>query len=138
MRPHCGIFCRPLLLSAFAETSDWSSVECFCEGLWPGFGSGRFCEGLLQGIPWSLLHGLLRRLAVNVRIENFMSAPGIGRHAATKPRVCCRVNNHPAFNDGVSRSCSRRPAAVIPHQGPCARNRNGYPKARIVVASKPH
>ena len=22
MRPHCGVFCRPLLLSAFAETSD--------------------------------------------------------------------------------------------------------------------
>ena len=40
------------------------------------------------------------------RIENFMSAPGIGCRAATKPRVCCRVKNHPAFNDGVSRSCS--------------------------------
>lgn len=60
------LFRRPLLLSAFAETSDWISVECFCEGLWLGFGSGRFCEGLLQGIPWSFSHGLLRRLAVNV------------------------------------------------------------------------
>lgn len=131
-------FLSTSLLSAFAETSDWISVECFCEGLWPGFGSGRFSEGLLQGIPWSFSYGLLRRLAVNVPYRNFMSAPGIGRHAATKPCVCCRANNHPAFNDGVSRSCLRRPAAVIPHQGPCARNRNGYPKARIVVASKPH
>lgn len=54
------------LLSAFAEASDWISVECFCEGLWLGFGSGRFSEGLLQGIPWSFSYGLLRRLAVNV------------------------------------------------------------------------
>lgn len=65
------LFCQPLLLSAFAETSDWISVECFCEGLWPGFGSGRFCEGLLQGVPWSLSHGLLRRLAVNVPYRKF-------------------------------------------------------------------
>lgn len=60
------LFRRPLLLSAFAETSDWISAECFCEGLWPGFGSGGVSEGLLQGVPWSLSHGLLRRLAVNV------------------------------------------------------------------------
>lgn len=64
-------FRRPLLLSAFAETSDWISVECFCEGLWLGFGSGRFSEGLLQGIPWSLPYGLLRRLAVNVPYRKF-------------------------------------------------------------------
>lgn len=66
MRPHRGIFCRPLLPSAFAETPDWVSAECFCEGLWPGFGSGHACDGSLQGILWSLSHGLLRRLAVNV------------------------------------------------------------------------
>lgn len=66
MRPHCGVFCRPLLPGAFAGTSDWVSAERFCEGLWPGFGSGRACEGLLQGILGSLSHNLLRRLAVNV------------------------------------------------------------------------
>ena len=65
------LFRRPLLLSAFAETFDWISAECFCEGLWLGFGSGRFCEGLLQGVPWSLSHGLLRRLAVNVPYRKF-------------------------------------------------------------------
>lgn len=66
MGPHCGVFCRSLLSSAFAGTSDWVSAECFCEGLWPGFGSGHFCEGLLQGILWGLSNDLLRRLAVNV------------------------------------------------------------------------
>ena len=60
------LFCRFLLSSAFAGTSDWVSAECFCEGLWPGFDSGHFCEGLLQGILWGLSHDLLRRLAVNV------------------------------------------------------------------------
>lgn len=85
--PHCGVFCqfrldnlqwgpivafsadlfrRSFLSSAFVGTSDWASTECFCEGLWPGFGSRHFCEGLLQGILWSLSHDLLRRLAVNV------------------------------------------------------------------------
>ena len=33
MRPHSGVFCRSLLPSAFAGTSDWVSAECFCEGL---------------------------------------------------------------------------------------------------------
>ena len=69
MRPHCGVFCRPLLSRAFVGISDWVSAERFCEGLWPGFGSGHFCEGLLQGILWSLSHDPLRRLAVNVPQE---------------------------------------------------------------------
>ena len=76
------LFRRPLLLSAFAETSDWISVECFCEELWPGFGSGRFSEGLLQGIPWSLSYGLLRRLAVNFPCRKV--------HVSAWDRVPCR------------------------------------------------
>ena len=123
----------------FRWASDWVSAECFCEGLWPGFGSGRACEGLLQGIPWSLSHDLLRRLAIDVpqrnlvfafglgyrsatkisclRLgrasfcnENFALAFGAGHRLATNPRVCCRVNNHPVRNDGVSRSRPRRSA----------------------------
>ena len=75
MGPHCGVFCRPLLPTSSADpfcralslgASDWVSAECLCEGLWPGFGSGRACEELLQGILWSLSHDPLRRLAVNV------------------------------------------------------------------------
>ena len=119
------LFCRFLLSSAFAGTSDWVSAECFCEGLWPGFGSGHFCEGLLQGILWDLSHDLLRRLAVDVpqrksrvcvwaRVsscnENFVFASGAGHRPAANPRVCGRVNSHPVPNDGVSRSRPRRPA----------------------------
>ena len=70
------------LPTSFAETSDWISVECFCEGLWPGFGSGRFCEGLLQGIPWSFSYGLLRRLAVNVPYRKI--------HVCAWDRASCR------------------------------------------------
>ena len=119
------LFCRFLLSSAFAGTSDWVSAERFCEGLWPGFGSGHFCEGLLQGILWDFSHDLLRRLAVDVpqrksrvcvwaRVsscnENLVLASGAGHRLATKLRVCCRVNIRPVLNDGVSRSRPRRPA----------------------------
>lgn len=139
MRPHCGVSCRPLLPGAFAGASDWVSAECFCEGLWPGFGSGRFCEELLQGFLRSLSHDLLRRLAVNVpqrksrvcawaRVsscnENFVFASGAGHRPATKisrlrlgrassrnETLCCgSVNSHPVLSDGVSRSLPRRPA----------------------------
>ena len=137
--PHCDVFCRPLLPGAFAGTSDWVSTERFCEGLWPGFDSGHFCEGLLQGILWSLSHDLLRRLAIDVpqrnlvfafglgyrsatkisclrlgrasfRNENFALAFGAGHRLATKPRVCGSVNSHPVLSDGVSRSRPRRSA----------------------------
>lgn len=174
MRPHCGVFCRPLLSRAFVGISDWVSTERFCEGLWPGFGSGHFCEGLLQGILWSLSHNLLRRLAIDVlqrklrvcvwgghrpaaksracvwaRVsfcnENFAFAFGAGHRLATKPRVCCGVisiqcattvfrahgqedRRFRAWND-------RRPPSRIEA---CARGENGYSRARIVVASKPH
>ena len=86
MRPHCGVFCRPLLSRAFVGISDWVSAERFCEGLWPGFDSGHFCEGLLQGILWSLSHDLLRRLAIDVPQRNLVLAfaPGLGCRPATK------------------------------------------------------
>lgn len=110
---------------AFAGASDWISAEYFCEGLWPGFGSGRFCEELLQEFLRSLSHDLLRRLAIDVpqgktrvyvwaRVsscnENFLLASGAGHRLATNPRVCCRANIHPVLSDGVSRSRPRRPA----------------------------
>ena len=125
MRPHCGVFCRPLLPRAFVGISDWVSAERFCEGLWPGFGSGRACEGLLQGILWSLSHDFLRRLAIDVPQRNLVFAFGLGCRSATKtsclrlgqgivsqrpPRVCGSADSHPVLNDGVSRSRPRRPA----------------------------
>lgn len=110
MRPHSGVFCQSLLSSAFAGTSDWVSAECFCEGLWPGFGSGRACEGSLQGILWSLSHGLLRRLAVNV-LQRKSRACVWGRASCRNETPCLlRGHIHPVRNDGVSRSRPRRPA----------------------------
>ena len=174
MRPHCGVFCRPLLPRAFVGISDWVSAERFCEGLWPGFGSGHFCEGLLQGILWSLSHDLLRRLAIDVpqgktrvyvwaRVsscsaisccvwsrasfcnENLALASGAGHRVATKPRVCCGVISIQCATtvfrahgqeDRRSRAWNdRRPPSRIEA---CARGENGYSRARIVVASKPH
>lgn len=139
MRPHCGVFCRPLLPGAFAGTSDWVSAERFSEGLWSGFDSGHFCEGLLQGILWSLSHDLLRRLAIDVPQRNLVFAFELGYRSATKtsrlrlgqgivpqrksracvwgrassrndPRVCGSADSHPVPNDGVSRSRPRRSA----------------------------
>lgn len=160
MGPHCGVFCRSLLSSAFAGTSDWVSAECFCEGLWPGFGSGRACDGLLQGILWSLSHDLLRRLAINVlqrkscvcawtRVsscsENLALASGAGIvsqrtpvFAAESITIQCSTTVFRAHGreDRRSRAWNdQRPPSRIEA---CARGENGYPKARIVVASKPH
>lgn len=154
------LFCRFLLSSAFAGTSDWVSAECFCEGLWPGFGSGRACDGLLQGILWSLSHDLLRRLAINVlqrkscvcawtRVsscsENLALASGAGIvsqrtpvFAAESITIQCSTTVFRAHGreDRRSRAWNdQRPPSRIEA---CARGENGYPKARIVVASKPH
>ena len=79
----------PISPGAFAGASDWVSAECFCEGLWPSFGSGRACEGLLQGVLWNLSHDLLRRLAVNV-LQRRSRACVWGRASSRNETPCLR------------------------------------------------